>query len=136
MMPHGPHHPPTPDVTRPRLHKPIAWLAFAAMWLLVAAPTISQVLAVAPAMAMAGSAMHCDEHAGHGGDASPHAPSLDKCGYCDLLGHSPIVSSVAWLPAATPPSPYRPLSFPSTPRSSRALLLSAAPRGPPADLNA
>nr|WP_284733841.1 MULTISPECIES: DUF2946 domain-containing protein [unclassified Dyella] len=136
MIPHGLHQHPAPDVTRPRLHKPIAWLAFAAMWLLVAAPPISQVLAAAPVMAMADGAMHCDEHAGHGGDASPHPSSLDKCGYCDLLGHSPVVSSVAWLPPATPPSPYRLPWFLSAPRTSRTLLLSAAPRGPPADLNA
>lgn len=117
------------------------------MWLLVAAPPISQWLASPamaaasdmPGMAMPDAAVHCDEHAGHGDSPSPlqpHAPAWAKCGYCDLLGHSPAMSSVAWLPAAAVPSPHRLSLFGSAPRTPRRLLLAAAPRGPPADVNA
>lgn len=113
------------------------------MWLLAAAPVVSQVLAASPVMhdrmAMADAAMHCDEHAGHGDDTSPlqpHAPSMAKCGYCDLLGHTPAISSVAWLPAAPPPAPRHVLSFSSEPHVARMHPLAAAPRGPPVDANA
>ena len=129
-------------LTPRHLRKHIAWLAFAAMWLLVAAPPISQLLSVSPAMhgmAMPDAATHCDEHAGHGSDPSPpqpHAPSLSKCGYCDLLGHTPAVSSVAWLATSVPPSPYRSPWFVPERRTPRTLLLAAPPRGPPEDLNA
>lgn len=88
-------------------------------------------------MAMPDMDMHCDEHPERGSDpASPHAPALEKCGYCDLLGHSPLMISVAWLPMASPPSPYRLLTVLSAPRSPRLLSLATAPRGPPGNANA
>lgn len=108
------------------------------MWLLVAAPPISQLLAASPdmqGMAMSHATMHCDEHAGHGSDPAPLQP-LAKCGYCDLLGHNPVVSSVAWLSPSTLPSPYRLPGFVLEPRTPRWLLLAAPPRGPPEDINA
>ena len=115
------------------------------MWLLMAAPVVSQLLA--PASGMHGmampmddaAAMHCGEHAGHGGDPTPlqpHNPSLSACGYCDLLGHSPVMASVAWLASAAPPLPIRLLPVAPARRLSRQLFLAAAPRGPPVNANA
>ena len=122
-------------MTRPRTRKHLAWLAFAAMWLLVAAPVISQLLAASPGVP--GIAAHCDEHEGDSPSPPlPHIPTLTKCGYCDLLSDSPAVSSVPWLPPAPLSSPYRiprPLSEPSF---ARMHFLAAAPRGPPVDADA
>jgi len=125
------------EVKRGRIRKHITWLAFAAMWLLVVAPAISQVLAASPhihGLAATGAAALCGEHADHGNDAStpqPHAPSLAKCGYCDLMGESPVVSNVSWVAPAPPPLDrfVQPLS--SAPRSPHRHPLVAAPRGPP-----
>ncbi|WP_268746162.1 DUF2946 domain-containing protein [Dyella japonica] len=133
----------------------VAWLAIAAMWLLVAAPTISRALpGWAPAYA---SAMQ-----GQGGDHSsmpampgmpdmpgmvhtpgtPPAPDmpgdpaqhLDHCGYCVLLSHTPLLSGgVVALLLATPLPVIAPAM--STPASWHAQpVLSANPRGPPSIL--
>lgn len=125
------------QVKRLRIRKHVAWLAFAAMWLLVVAPAISQVLTASPhvhGVAATGAAAACSEHADHGNDAStpqPHAPILAKCGYCDLLGESPVVSNVSWMaPAPPPPDRFAQPLF-SAPRSSHRHPLVAAPRGPP-----
>lgn len=115
----------------------VAWLAFAALWLIVAAPVVSQCLA-GPSVDMA-MAMHCDgamDHGGHGGMPDPLAPSMDKCGYCGLLGHSPVLGSVPWLPPLPLSCPARlEAVFPAMP-PARLQVLAAAPRGPPVRLNA
>lgn len=110
----------------------VAWLAIVAMWLLVAAPTISRTLPATDAWPELGA--WCT---GHGLDehhpSTPDAPALhaDACGYCALLGHSPLLTGavlatpVAFVPPALAPIHeaswhWRPLP-----------LLSANPRGPP-----
>ncbi len=102
------------------------------MWLLVAAPTISRSLPSTGAWPELGA--WCT---GHGlEEHHPAAPDgsawhTDECGYCALLGHSPLLSgaalaapAAALLPALAPSIdadwPWHPLP-----------LLSAHPRGPP-----
>lgn len=104
----------------------------AAMWLLVAAPTISRSLP--PTGAWPELDAWCT---GHGLDehhpSTPDAPALhtDECGYCALLGHSPLLAGAAHAPSVAAALPvavpleeaywhWHPLP-----------LLSAHPRGPP-----
>jgi hypothetical protein len=109
----------------------VAWLAIAAMWLLVVAPTVSRVL---PAWMAPDLSAWCT---GHGfDDEHPSTPTdlvlhIDKCGYCTLLGHTPLAGGgTAVLVLAT--------LLPDTAPVVRAYgirhaqpLLSANPRGPP-----
>ncbi len=119
------------------------------MWLLVAAPTVSRVLpAWGVASADASHAMHGDAMSGmpgmegmamHDMASMPHAPqtpgdpvhSMDQCGYCVLLGHSPLLSGgvVALLLAAPLPAPAPAATFAASWHAQP--LLSAHPRGPP-----
>jgi hypothetical protein len=112
----------------------VAWLAIAAMTLIVLMPVLSRMM---PAdMPMMG--MHADcgmnmDHAGHAHPGIPGHPDdpTAHCGYCVLLTHMPVVGSgVAILLA--------PLDLPAhSPQTARlhhapsATLLSANPRGPP-----
>jgi hypothetical protein len=119
-------------IRRRTAHRWVAWLAIAAVWLLVAAPTVSRSLAATDAWPQLGA--WCT---GHGLDehhpSAPDAPGLhtDECGYCALLGHSPALtghvaaaSVAAMLPAIAP--------IHETSRHGHPLsLLSANPRGPP-----
>ncbi|WP_430390073.1 DUF2946 domain-containing protein [Dyella sp. 20L07] len=116
----------------------VAWLAVAAMWLLVAAPTVSRTLPSAWSWPDLGA--WCT---GHGlSDQHPAAPSspddpalhADKCDYCALLGHSPLltggasaVSVTTWLPPLAPAVRINSQWY-ALP------LLSANPRGPPSFL--
>ena len=110
----------------------IAWVALAALGLLLVAPTISRTLA---ALSTASSAcVACpdagmrDSHALHHDPAVPSA--LDACAYCTLMSHSPVltVALLSLLPVA-------PASLPATVLVVRAapLLrpLDVRPRGPP-----
>lgn len=122
----------TPLIRRRTAHRWVTWLAIAAVWLLVAAPTVSRSLSAMDAWPELGA--WCT---GHGLDehhpSSPDAPALhtDECGYCALLGHSPVLTghmaapiAAAMLPAIAPihESAWQGDSLP---------LLSAKPRGPP-----
>lgn len=102
------------------------------MWLLVAAPTVSRALPStwwSPDLGAwcTGHGLS-DQHPTPAGDPADHA---DKCGYCVLLGHAPLLGGhaapmvfAAWLP---PPAPFVQANAPW-----HALpLLSANPRGPP-----
>lgn len=114
-----------------RHRRAIAWLAFAAIALTICVPVASRLLpgaAMVPA-AMAGCDMH---HQGsHPAPApDPHAP-LDKCGYCSLFVHSPLLLAAAasFLPIPAPPrfaAPRRDLG-----RLPAHSPLAARPRGPP-----
>lgn len=108
------------------------------MALLVGAPVVSRLLPSPSAMADMG--MHCDEHAGHGGQPStpdPHAPSsMEKCGYCGLLGHSPVLGSALWLPPPRPLPSRDVMPSRAEPAATRRGCLVAAPRGPPVRVNA
>ncbi|WP_157971436.1 DUF2946 domain-containing protein [Dyella sp. C9] len=117
-----------------------AWLAVAALWLLVAAPTLTR--ALPPAWAWPDLGAWCTGHglSEHHPDepSRPDAPAghVDQCGYCVLLGHSPLLGGgapvlwvVAWLPSLPLPA------VESAPWHAR-LLLSTNPRGPPSVLPA
>jgi hypothetical protein len=110
----------------------IAWMAFAALGLLLVAPTISRTLAT---LATASSTcVACpdegmrDSHALHHDPAAPSA--LDACAYCTLMSHNPVLTAalLSLLPVA-------PASLPATALVVRAtpLLrpLDVRPRGPP-----
>lgn len=98
-----------------------------AIWLAVIAPVISQTIAVADTPTMA---MDCDGPHDHAPPLAPHSSSMEKCGYCGLLSHHPVLLATA-LPAAINllpeglPSPY------SAPLTAEPSVLAGAPRGPP-----
>lgn len=112
----------------------VTWLAMAALWLLVVAPTVSQTLSSLSSWPDLGA--WCTGHGLSDQHSSPSTPDhpgphTDKCGYCVLLGHSPLlgggglaISIVAPVPAARPTAGtvHRWYALP---------LLSAHPRGPP-----
>jgi len=110
----------------------VAWLAMAAMWLTIVTPVVSRALPDAQSMPDLGA--WCT---GHGLSAHhPSAPSdpalhVDHCGYCTLLGHSPLLSShtivfsTPTLPAASVPRLWASGATYVEP------VLSANPRGPP-----
>lgn len=116
----------------------VAWLAFVAIWLTIVAPVVSRVMPVQAAMpAMAG--MACPEHMGHATDPGtphPHPPSTEKCGYCTLIGHSPVLATAAWVPALLPQTAFLPAAFPDESHVRRHSLLAPTSRGPPGFLNA
>lgn len=119
-----------------RSHQWVAWLAMFAMALIVVMPAISRVMPMSgamPGMDMDGA---CPHHLATSAKQpnSPHAPvdPMERCGYCFLLHHSPILSSstiVHRVPAA--PELAIPVVALPTDRS-HSPLLSADPRGPPA----
>jgi hypothetical protein len=123
------------------------------MWLLVGAPTISRVLpAWSPHDVSVMDAAHGDEHASMDGmgdmpgmpdmGGMPQQPDpsgdpthhMDQCGYCVLLGHTPLLSGgvVAVLLAAPLPV-SAPLMLASAAWHAQPWL-SANPRGPPSVL--
>lgn len=121
----------------------VAWVAIAAMGLLMVLPTVSrslEALSLVPAMDMSMSTHggmnmskvpDCPAHqAGERHHRTPEAPSTDACGYCSLMFHSP---ALAW--ATLPLLP----ALPSTPLRAH-VIVPAAPtllplvrrsRGPP-----
>jgi hypothetical protein len=112
----------------------VAWLAVVALWLTIVMPVVSRVLPASSNSASLG--LWCT---GHGLDNAPHpgAPtdpvsSMDKCGYCGLLGHSPLClgAATALLPPSMLPAPTPVFVAITTPPHVRRL--GARPRGPPA----
>ena len=114
----------------------VAWLALAAMALIVLMPVVSRVVtADVPMMGMSmsmGTGMHMDhaDHAHPGMPAHPDDPTA-CCAYCVLLTHTPVVGmglavllAPLDLPALSPQTAQLRSAAP-------ALLLSARPRGPP-----
>lgn len=72
-----------------------AWFALLAMWLVVCLPPVSQVLASRQAREpVAELCSGSTASVGQQGQAGHHATTLAKCGYCDLLGTHPLLSSV------------------------------------------
>lgn len=120
----------------------VAWLAFAAMALIVLMPAISRSMSMSTDMDMSGMVMDADHpmdmaHADHRHSSMPGDPSdpTARCAYCVLLSHSP-VTGLAFapivlavdLPALEPQAiAHRVAPF--------APLLSAHPRGPPLRFN-
>ena len=132
----------------------VAWLAVAAIWLLVAAPTVSRVLPALLSTDMAGPAAGMDHAAmpgmaGMAGMADmpgmvhpasmpgmpemPNDPAqhLDHCAYCAMLAHTPLLSgAVLALLLAAPLPAVAPVARARIIWRAQALL-SAHPRGPP-----
>jgi len=108
-------------------------MALVAIWLIAAAPTVSRALAWSGPDLGAWCAEHglSDEHPS--GPASPGdlIQHHERCGYCVLLSHSPLlaggvptITMAAWLPTAAPVT-RQGLRWHAQPT------LSARPRGPP-----
>lgn len=112
----------------------VAWLALAAMALIVLMPVISRSMPMDDAMMM-GMSGHAQQvgHAHHHSPGMPGHPDdpTAHCGYCVLFSHMPVVGFGA--PAMLPPvqlASFAPHAV--LPRNvPAALLLSAQPRGPP-----
>lgn len=113
-------------------HRIVAWLALAALSLVVVMPAVSRVMPMTgPMPGMDGA---CPGHLAQGAKPSPHLPAhpTDRCGYCLLLHHSPLLGSgtIAYL---IPEPPRRTVIVAAPPAgTSCASSLSADPRGPPA----
>jgi hypothetical protein len=120
-----------------RSHRYIAWLAMLAMAFVVVVPVVSRMMPMTGAMpGMEGA---CPEHVSLGArqPATPHAPAdpMERCGYCFLLHHSPLLSSSV-LVHVLPAAPERDAPVVALPADrSHAPLLSAEARGPPALLS-
>lgn len=112
-----------------------AWLALAAMWLVVVMPVLSRSMPMPmPSMSAMG---HDAEFSAHG-LSEQHPPTspdpsstLDKCGYCSLFCHSPMVAGNALRSLPPLALPAQTLLAPTVPAGPPPQLLSAAPRGPP-----
>lgn len=110
----------------------VAWLGIVALWLTVVMPTVSRLLP--PAWTPPALGAWCT---GHGlANLHPEAPStpplsIDRCGYCGLLGHSPLLPGavVAALPSIGPSQSEPASRVVAMAPSSR--WLGARPRGPP-----
>jgi hypothetical protein len=116
----------------------IAWLAMAAMWLVIAAPVISQVVQARSAFAELNT--WCDAGIGlsdHGSAPDQHpADHMAACGYCGLLGHAPTMPGAIHVAMFVPSTPTWAVPLPVTSLPAAAHTLAAAPRGPPVFLHA
>jgi hypothetical protein len=109
----------------------VAWLAMLAIWLMMVAPVVSQTLPAATAWPDLGA--WCEGHVGLVADApaAPHGDLLAKCGYCDLLNHSPGLSGDFFVASLLLRTPYQPRPMPAIYLTERTPERSHAPRGPP-----
>lgn len=120
---------------RSRTHRWIGWLGMLAIALTVAMPVIARLsplpgapTGMAGMAGMAAGGMH-DGH--RDPPAAPGVPVTTRCGYCDLLGHMPVLLAVASLPVLAPLPPARSGPPVPSPCWSARVVLAAAPRGPP-----
>lgn len=114
-------------MTRLRTPRWIAWVAMMALWLTIVAPVISQTITMDAESSMV---MDCGPHHDHSLPSSPHPGSMEKCGYCGLLSHSPgMPGSGLPLPMYSP-SAGRPQLLHAH-SGTEPFVLAAAPRGPP-----
>jgi len=115
-----------------RQGKWVAWLALAAMWLTIGMPVISRSLP--DGMSSMALGAWCT---GHGlSDQHPQAPSdpsapTDKCGYCSLFCHSPLIGGHAGIVLLPPSLPAQSPIALAVPEGPNPRVLSARPRGPP-----
>ncbi|WP_168709025.1 DUF2946 domain-containing protein [Onishia niordana] len=127
-----------------RRYRRMAWLALAAMLLVLVGPLISQsqrLLMQAPsdmpmahqAQAQATSGVDRPEHAHHG-EKMHHSNAMAVCGYCELFAHTPgLVPAPAVL--ATPPAPAHPRPLATRPQPCpEPSYPRFAPRAPPQTL--
>ncbi|MET0332031.1 MAG: DUF2946 domain-containing protein [Dyella sp.] len=110
-----------------------------AIWLTMVAPVVSLTLPAPSSWPVLGA--WCEGHAGlvaHASDtpSHPHHDRLAKCGYCDLLNHSPGLSGDFFVAALLLRTPYQPRPLPTIFLAERAPDRSHAPRGPPSIHNA
>jgi len=117
-------------------HQCVAWLALAAIALIIAMPAASRSMPTHTAMGMdAGCVMKVGNHSRPDAPSYPDDPTT-KCGYCTLLDHTPVVGMgmlFFHLPTLCPTSP---LLAAISQRAPFTHLLSARPRGPPSRVNA
>lgn len=115
----------------------VAGLAFVAIWLTIVAPVVSRVLP-AVSVAPAASDMACAEHMGNAPDPAkhPNPPTTDKCGYCNLIGHSPVLVRMAWVATLLPQASCLPSQLPDEWYVRGHSLIAPTPRGPPRFVNA
>jgi Protein of unknown function (DUF2946) len=120
----------------------VAWLAFAAMALVVLMPAISRSMPADMGTGSIGSmGADCPMHGGSADHrhrpATPGDPSdpTARCAYCVLLSHNPVTGfagALLWLP-------IEPLALAPQTAVARSVaaapLLSARPRGPPLRIN-
>jgi hypothetical protein len=128
-----------------RIRVVFAWLALLALGLTIVAPVVSRTLA-----GIAADGPHDTPHAMQmampmpAADAAAQPPGnahvdhdgmpMEQCGYCGLLGHSPLLLVLAWLPGLSPQAGPHP-AVPTAPRRGpERSTLTAVPRGPPAFL--
>lgn len=112
----------------------VAWLAMLAMALIVVMPAISRVMPMT--VAMPGMDAPCPQHDHQASAQHPDSPGtpadpMERCGYCVLLSHTPLLTAsviVHVVPAA--PNVAAPVVVLPTDRSETPQL-SADPRGPP-----
>jgi hypothetical protein len=110
----------------------VAWLAIAAIWLTIVAPVVSQTLSAEQSWPDLGA--WCTDHGLS--DQHPSMPSdpsmhMDKCGYCVLLGHSPLLSGSVSVALQPPLLAIRTPSLWASGIDVVEPILSANPRGPP-----
>ncbi|MHB1271351.1 MAG: DUF2946 family protein [Rhodanobacter sp.] len=100
-------------------------------------PVISRSMSMSMPMPSMGAMDPGAEYSAHG-LSEQHPPTspdpsstLDKCGYCSLFCHSPMVAGDALPPLPPLALPAQTLLVPTVPAGPPPQLLSAAPRGPP-----
>jgi nitrous oxide reductase accessory protein NosL len=98
-----------------------------AMWLAIVAPVISQTVAVEDMSPMSSA---CDAHRDPSSPASPHISSMEKCGYCGLLSHHPVLPGVMPVVQVLP-TPTNSIATTGNVLATGPSVLAADARGPP-----
>jgi hypothetical protein len=109
----------------------VTWLALFALSLILFVPTISRTLNVGSSMGMAMGG-DCPIHGAvpHHGQPPDANQTLDACGYCTLMCHSPVLTT--GLTLTVPALPAAPLALRDHRHDApRAFLLEQRSRGPP-----
>lgn len=115
-------------VKRLKTRRSIAWLATLALWLIVTAPVVSQIVATDTVLSMVGA---CSSDHDHATPPLRHPMSMESCGYCGLLGHSPaLLGAAIACPPTSPPSARLVVAAPNIAQAIP-LITAASPRGPP-----
>jgi hypothetical protein len=123
------------DMTlRPR-NRMTAWLGLIAMWLIVFAPVVSQVLAAShahePVAALCSALQPQDQgHASQSAVHLSHDDAFGACGYCHLLKHH---VAIPFVPPAAPVTALAVASVAPSALSTRFTPLGAFPSGRPRD---
>lgn len=119
-----------------RFRKLTAWLGILAIWLVVAMPLVSQVMAARAATPMSVDMPECDAmqdapHSAAHATYQHHPLHFDACGYCSFFAHTPALHAAAAIitgPQAVHVSATAPICQ-SAPQLRH--YASARPRAPP-----